>query len=127
MLDIDHFKEFNDQWGHLAGDQALRTLAYLVREHLRPDDLVARFGGEEFLILLPQTSLQQAEEIANRLRHCIATTPCNHTTGDKLPAITVSMGLTILNSNDISRSLLERVDRALYLAKKAGRNRVVSQ
>ena len=127
MLDVDHFKHFNDTWGHLAGDQALRTLASLIREHLRARDLVARYGGEEFLILLPRTALQQGEHIANRLRRAIAETPCGDHSEKVLPAITVSMGLSSLNLKEAQDPLIERADQALYAAKQAGRNRVMCQ
>jgi len=125
LLDVDHFKQYNDQWGHLAGDQALRTLANTTREHLRTSDIVVRYGGEEFLILLPHTSPEQAALIAERLCHSIAETPCGECNDIELPAITVSMGISGFSHNETFSSFIERADKSLYQAKQAGRNRVV--
>jgi len=125
-MDIDDFKQYNDTWGHLAGDQALRTLANIIRSHLRTSDLVVRYGGEEFLILLPHTSSEQATIIAERLCQSIAETPCGVCNEKELPAITVSMGVSHFNRVDTCDSFLDHVDRSLYLAQEAGGNRVVN-
>ncbi len=125
LLDVDNFKRFNDQWGHLGGDQALRSLSMSLRHHLRPSDIVTRYGGEEFVIVLPDTSLDQAKGIAERLCNMLAITPCGFYEQDELPPITVSMGVSIVRENEDSESLLKRVDQGLYQAKHLGRNRVV--
>jgi len=125
LMDADNFKQYNDQWGHLAGDQALRTLANTTREHLRTSDIVIRYGGEEFLILLPHTSPEQATLIAERLCHSISETSVGKYKDIELPAITVSMGISGFTRNETCNSLLERADQSLYQAKQAGRNRVV--
>ncbi|MFC1748158.1 diguanylate cyclase [Pseudomonadota bacterium] len=127
MLDVDHFKDFNDKWGHQAGDQALRTLAQVIRTQLRPTDLVARYGGEEFIILLTSTTADNAMVIANRLRTVIAATPCGILNDISLPAVTVSMGLTTMsNEQSNSCNLISTADQALYEAKQAGRNCVIT-
>ena len=123
MLDIDHFKQINDQYGHSAGDQALRILADSCRVTLRETDFLARTGGEEFIILMPNTMLEEAATSAERLRQHIATKSVPADTG--IFQITVSLGITSLNPEDSSpEKLLKRVDEALYHAKGAGRNRV---
>ena len=125
LIDVDNFKPYNNQWGHLAGDQALRTLANIIREQLRTSDLVIRYGGDEFLILLPHTIPEQAFLIAERLCHAIAKTPVGEYEDIQLPVITVSMGVSGFIRNDSCNSLLERADQSLYQAKQTGRNRVV--
>lgn len=126
MLDVDHFKKFNDKWGHQAGDQALRCLAQICRTQLRPSDLVARYGGEEFIVMLPSATADQAEMIANRLREEISATSCGNLNGTVLPPVTVSMGLaSMTHDHTDSSSLISKADLALYQAKQAGRNCVV--
>ncbi|VAX06726.1 hypothetical protein MNBD_GAMMA26-476 [hydrothermal vent metagenome] len=125
MLDVDRFKQYNDKRGHLAGDKALRSLADVSRELLRASDIVIRYGGEEFLILLPHTDPKEAASISERLRQKIATTSPGEEDGVDLPAFTVSMGISILNQSDTIHTLLDRADHALYQAKEAGRNRIV--
>ena len=126
LLDVDHFKQYNDQWGHQAGDQALRTLANITREYLRTSDIVIRYASEKFLILLPHTNPEQATLIAERLCHSIAKTPVGEFQDIELPAITASMGISGLARNDTCSSFLERADRSLYQAKQTGRNRVAN-
>jgi len=128
MLDVDHFKAFNDKWGHPAGDQALRCLAQVIRTQIRPTDLAARYGGEEFVVLLPNTDIEEAHAIAERLRHAIAYTPCGKEGMKDLPPITVSMGVSTLPPGEGDSSLLiANADEALYKAKRAGRNCVIEQ
>ncbi|MEM9301582.1 MAG: GGDEF domain-containing protein [Pseudomonadota bacterium] len=122
VVDVDHFKAFNDRWGHLAGDEALRTVATVIRKHVRFDDLVARYGGEEFVILLPETTTFQAEQLAQRLCRAIASAPAGRHGGSDLPPVTVSMGLSALHLEDPDDQPLARADRALFDAKTAGRN-----
>ena len=125
LLDIDHFKQYNDQWGHNAGDQALRTLANITREYLRTSDIVIRYGSKKFIILLPHTNPEQAVLIGERLCRSIAKTPCGQLNDIELPAITASMGISGFIRNDTCNTLLERADQSLYQAKQAGRNQVI--
>ncbi len=124
MLDIDHFKAVNDTRGHLAGDQVLCHVAAMLRTRLRAQDLVGRYGGEEFLVLLPDTPLRGAMELAEVLRQAVAQTPCMHE-GRALP-VTVSIGVCggRLEQGDHGDLLIHTADQALYAAKAAGRNRV---
>jgi len=127
MMDIDHFKKVNDTHGHKAGDKVLEVLARISLETLRSIDIIGRIGGEEFAIILPNTDLYQAEEVAERLRTRLAQTPVELTTNSSIH-FTASLGVTSYNSNeDISLdSLLNQADQALYQAKNQGRNRVVN-
>ena len=122
MLDLDHFKLFNDQYGHLAGDQALLALACQLRENLRPTDLTARFGGEEFVILLPQTELAEAFSIAERLRKKIAEAGVLIKNKRHYNIITASFGIAQMKIGDSLDTLLSSADEAMYRAKKQGRN-----
>ncbi|MDR9437682.1 MAG: diguanylate cyclase [Thiohalophilus sp.] len=119
LLDIDHFKLVNDRFGHNVGDEVLRQLAVLMREQRRDSDVLARWGGEEFIILLPETDLDGALHTAELLRQCIADTRFS-TVGQ----VTVSLGVSACRPGDTPDSLISRADDALYQAKEAGRNRV---
>ncbi len=120
MIDVDNFKTFNDQYGHIAGDSVLVAVAEALREYLRPTDLIARFGGDEFAVLLPDLQLKQARQTAERIRQQIAgLSPPSLAT-----AITVSIGLADRTDNDDVATLVQRADAAMYDAKEAGRNRV---
>ncbi|MFN3714413.1 MAG: GGDEF domain-containing protein [Alcanivoracaceae bacterium] len=125
MVDIDHFKRINDDHGHLAGDQALVATATALRECLRQGDMIGRYGGEEFLIILPGARRTNAEEIAERCRRAISTLVIN-AKGVGLP-LTASVGLACRNRGEIRDSdhIIHLADEAMYEAKKAGRNRVV--
>lgn len=124
MLDIDHFKQVNDQYGHLAGDKALRTIADLIRKNMRKTDIAGRYGGEELLIVAGDTALDQALVLAHRLNGIIGTTPVP-ISAKKNIGLTVSIGVTCYTTNSKSaESLLEKADHALYQAKEMGRNRV---
>jgi len=124
LVDVDHFKQFNDRHGHVGGDCALRSVAACMREIVRPTDLIARFGGEEFVVLLPGAELANAREVAERLRHAIATTRIEHFDGSVLSPVTVSIGAAQMPEQGSPEAFLEQADRALYRAKGAGRNRV---
>ena len=135
MIDVDHFKHVNDTWGHEAGDEVLKHLAKVSRAAVRPQDLVARFGGEEFCILLPDTSRDEATEIAERVRLAIAGTVClppqailPDSALSREIRFTVSIGVAELISDTCHdlESLVAVADRRLYLAKERGRNRVVA-
>lgn len=128
MLDIDHFKTFNDNFGHGVGDQVLRLMAKVLREKVREQDLSARYGGEELVAVLPDANLAACAEIAERIRRAIA--DCKITrrsTGEVLPNISVSIGVAQYRAGEAISDLIERCDRALYLAKGGGRNRVVTE
>jgi two-component system chemotaxis response regulator CheY len=126
MVDIDHFKTFNDQCGHLLGDRALAHVAEVLRGTVRDYDFVGRWGGEEFLVVLPGTSLAQASLVADRIQSMMAARPL--ALGDRVPpALQLSLGVTAFSPQQGPRTmdqLLEEADAALYRAKAQGRNRV---
>ncbi len=120
LLDIDHFKQINDEFGHLTGDKVLTQLAELLRSQMRNQDFIARWGGEEFVVLLPDTLLKHGAELADRLRVYIAAQSIE---GHNL---TISIGVAQHQQNESTEALLDRADKALYQAKHQGRNRVVA-
>lgn len=122
MLDLDHFKRINDNYGHLAGDKVLKIIASVLRKRLRGTDFIARFGGEEFVLLVPNTPLAVGARLAETLRAAIEACPF-HFKGERV-TITVSMGMTAFKAGEHSDLVLKRADQALYRAKNAGRNRV---
>lgn len=121
--DIDNFKPINDQYGHEAGDKVLVNIASVLADSLRMPDKVGRYGGEEFLIVLPHTALAQGRRIAERVRAAVGNLRVLAPGGKRLP-LTVSLGLTQFRKGEDLEQLLTRVDQALYDAKNAGRNRV---
>ncbi len=125
LIDIDYFKHVNDRHGHQAGDQALRLVATTITQNLRPYDSVGRWGGEEMLLLLPNTTSEVAASVAERVRAAIATTPLLLETGEAVP-LSVSLGLASTNSAEMNQfePLLQCADFALYQAKQHGRNQV---
>ncbi len=128
MIDVDHFKTFNDTFGHGVGDQVLRLVAKAVRERVRDTDLPARYGGEELIAVLPCADIETCSAVAETIRRAIA--ECQFTrrsTGEVLPQITVSIGVGQFQFGESMTDLIDRCDRALYLAKKLGRNRVVTE
>jgi len=128
LIDVDHFKKFNDNFGHGVGDQVLRLMAKVLSEKIREGDLPARYGGEELIAVLPKADLAACEAIAERIRSSIA--ECSITrrsTDEVLPRITISIGVAQFQPGESMSDLIERCDRALYLAKKTGRNRVVTE
>jgi diguanylate cyclase (GGDEF)-like protein len=122
MMDIDHFKQVNDSYGHAAGDAVLLQVGRLVRANLRPADFAARIGGEEFVLILPQTLLPGAISAVERLREAIASASFDYD-GGALPQVTVSLGLVALEQSAGPLELLAQADDALYAAKQSGRNR----
>ena len=128
LIDIDHFKAFNDQFGHQFGDQVLRLIAKLLKDGLRGDDLAARFGGEELVGVLPGADVKVARAVAERIRQAIAHRQVTRrSTGEVLTGVTASIGVAQFAPGETLASLFERCDRALYAAKHAGRNRTVSE
>ena len=122
MLDLDHFKRINDGYGHLAGDKVLKIIATQLRKRLRPNDFIARFGGEEFVMLMPATSMAVGMQLANTLRAAIEACPF-HFKGEPV-TVTVSIGLAAFKPGERSDQVLKRADQALYRAKAAGRNTI---
>lgn len=122
LVDIDHFKVFNDEFGHLAGDQVLRAVAGVLNTSMRPDDMTARFGGDEFVIILPDTEATEAFDIAERLRQDISGLSVSFGEQPHLRAVTVSLGISSLQPNDSVETLFQRADDALYQAKQQGRD-----
>lgn len=124
MLDVDQFKRFNDRFGHIAGDHALCHVADVLREHFRPGDMIARYGGDEFAVLLPETTLQDALAIAERVRAAMHLILDGYAGDPADAAVTISAGVAEMLSHDTLESLLGNADAALYRAKLQGRNRV---
>ncbi|PAU51647.1 GGDEF domain-containing protein [Pseudomonas sp. PICF141] len=122
MLDIDHFKQINDTYGHTAGDEVLKAVAASIKNQLRNVDMVFRFGGEEFLILLSNTSREAAAMVGERLR--FAAQAQDYMAEGKMIELTVSIGCSTLLAGESAESLLRRADSALYVAKREGRNRL---
>jgi diguanylate cyclase len=128
LFDIDHFKKFNDSFGHHIGDQVLKLLASVLRESVKGQDVAVRYGGEEFAVILPNTELKGALTVAENIRRrIIGKELIDRKSGDRLGRITVSAGVAQFAPGEPLRELVERSDRALYAAKDSGRNRVVSE
>ena len=119
ILDLDNFKKLNDTYGHMIGDKMLKRLGFVMKENTRKYDIISRFGGEEFIILLPNTNIKRAITVCNRLRIKIQQ--------DKEMIkckVTISGGLTEYQKNDSIKRMQQRADKALYQAKKMGKNRI---
>jgi diguanylate cyclase len=128
VIDIDHFKTFNDRYGHLTGDQVLRLVAMALKQNVKGQDLAARFGGEEFAIMLPDTALGGATAVAERVRRAVMTKDLvKRSTGEHLGRVTVSIGVATWRRGDSAQTILDRADRCMYMAKRGGRNVVVSE
>ncbi len=128
MLDIDHFKTFNDTYGHQTGDQVLRLVAATLNKNVKGGDVAARYGGEEFSLILPGTELKDAVTLSDKIRKIIqAKELLKRSTNEKLGRITASFGVSKLLSKDSPATLIERADQALYAAKHAGRNKVIAE
>jgi len=128
MTDIDHFKSFNDQYGHLTGDQVLRLVAVAVKQNVKGRDIAARYGGEEFVIALPTTALQSAITVAEQIRRAVMTKELvRRSSGERLGRVTISIGVAALRPADTPQQLIERADKCLYAAKNSGRNRVICE
>ncbi|HVX76356.1 MAG TPA: GGDEF domain-containing protein [Bradyrhizobium sp.] len=128
MFDIDHFKSFNDSYGHLTGDQVLRLVALSLKQTIKGQDITARYGGEEFAVVLPNTGLRQALTVADHIRRAVMAKELKKkSTGEILGRVTISVGVSILKPGDDTDSLIERADACLYAAKRNGRNRVICE
>ncbi len=125
MIDLDHFKKFNDSFGHRMGDSALRIVASIFDHNVRDHDLVARYGGEEFALIMPNADLETAVKVSNRIRETLTEKRVvRRSTGEHLGSISVSVGVAQLQDGDTPDTLIDRADHALYESKRAGRNRV---
>jgi diguanylate cyclase (GGDEF)-like protein len=118
MADLDHFKDLNDTYGHETGDRALRVFAQVLRDGVRADDIACRYGGEEFVIALPDTDVAGAIDVVERIRSMLA----NATAHGLAPAFTASFGIASSTDATTLEDLLHRADRALFAAKEAGRD-----
>jgi diguanylate cyclase len=128
LCDIDHFKNFNDTFGHLIGDQVLRLVALSLKDNVKGRDLAARYGGEEFAVLLPDTSLRQATTVAEHIRRAVMGRELmKRSTGENLGRITMSLGVASMRRGENAGSLIERADNCLYAAKRNGRNKVICE
>jgi two-component system cell cycle response regulator len=125
VLDIDYFKAINDTHGHDAGDDVLREFSFRIKKSIRGIDLACRYGGEEFVVVMPETDLTVATMVAERLRRRIATEPFPVQDGARALEVTISVGISALGKDDTAANILKRADAALYRAKRDGRNRVV--
>ena len=128
MLDIDRFKQFNDNYGHLTGDQVLRLVGLSLRQNVKGQDITARYGGEEFALVLPNTALRAAITLADQIRRAVMSKELKKkSTGEVLGRVTISVGVALLHPSDDAHSLIERADGCLYAAKRNGRNRVICE
>ncbi|MBM3531226.1 MAG: diguanylate cyclase [Alphaproteobacteria bacterium] len=128
MTDIDHFKTFNDTWGHLTGDQVLRLVAMSVKQNVKGQDIAARYGGEEFAVILPNTVLRSALNVADHIRRAVMSKELmKRSTGQNLGRVTISLGVAAVRKGDTLQTLIDRADACLYAAKRNGRNRVICE
>jgi diguanylate cyclase len=128
MTDIDHFKTFNDTWGHLTGDQVLRLVAMSLKQNVKGQDLAARYGGEEFAVILPNTVLRSGLTVADHIRRAVMSKELlKRSTGQNLGRVTISLGVATAHKGDTAQSLIARADACLYAAKRNGRNRVICE
>ena len=126
MADLDHFKKVNDRYGHLVGDDVLESVGRLVQQSVRATDRAGRYGGEEFIVILPKTDLPSGMNVAERIRKAVEAARMEGGKGEVL-GITISLGLSSYQAGEKAESLISRADDALYRAKKNGRNRVETQ
>ncbi|WP_456703414.1 GGDEF domain-containing protein [Bradyrhizobium sp. USDA 4449] len=128
LFDIDHFKSFNDSYGHLTGDQVLRLVGLSLKQTIKGQDITARYGGEEFAVVLPNTALRQALTVADHIRRAVMAKELKKkSTGEILGRVTISVGVSMLKQGDDTETLIDRADSCLYAAKRNGRNRVICE
>ncbi|HQT54559.1 MAG TPA: diguanylate cyclase, partial [Phenylobacterium sp.] len=128
LIDIDHFKKINDGYGHDVGDEVLREFAVRLASNVRAIDLPCRYGGEEFVVVMPDTKIEDAERIAERIRLHVAGSPFRVMNGAELLTVTISIGVAAtLGAEDRPEALLKRADEAVYEAKASGRNKVIAR
>jgi diguanylate cyclase len=128
MIDIDHFKRFNDTYGHPMGDQVLRLVARVIADNVKGRDTPARYGGEEFAVILPNTSLADAATVAEQLRRAVSKRRVTRRdTMQDLGSVTMSLGVSQFRPGEQLQHFIDRADAALYQAKRAGRDRVLSE
>jgi diguanylate cyclase len=128
MFDIDHFKSFNDSYGHLTGDQVLRLVGMSLKQTIKGQDITARYGGEEFAVVLPNTALRQALTVADHIRRAVMAKELKKkSTGEILGRVTISVGVSMLKPSDDTDSLIERADAGLSAPTRAARNRVICE
>lgn len=126
MTDIDHFKEFNTRYGHLCGDHVIHSVSRILTDHMRPSELAARYGGDEFVVLLPGISLEHARLAAGRLQQMVAETSVRMPDGTAIPPPTISVGITEHRAGDSAEQFIAAADAAMYRAKDMGRD-IVSE
>ena len=127
LIDIDHFKKINDSFGHNVGDEVLQEFAVRLASNVRAVDLPCRYGGEEFVVIMPDTSLASAERIAERIRLHVAGSSFRVDGGKELLTVTISIGVAAtIGEGDTPEALLKRADEAVYEAKALGRNKVIT-
>jgi diguanylate cyclase len=129
LIDIDHFKQFNDTHGHMVGDRVLKYVASVMTGGIKGDDMLARYGGEEFVVLLPNTSYEDAIAVGNHIREKVSSNKLVDNNAQKkvLGYVTISIGVAAITAEDNADSIVERADKALYLAKDKGRNKVFGE
>ena len=128
MSVIDHFKSFNDTWGHLTGDQVLRLVAISLKQNVKGQDIAARYGGEEFAVVLPNTVLRSALTVGDHIRRAVMSKELmKRSTGQNLGRVTISVGVATVRKGDTVQSLIAHADACLYAAKHNGRNRVICE
>src|SRR6195256_1274797 len=128
MFDIDHFKSFNDSYGHLTGDQVLRLVGMSLKQTIKGQDITARYGGEEFAVVLPNTALRQALTVADHIRRAVMAKELKKkSTGEILGRVTISVGVSMLKQGDDTAPVMEPPGACLYAAKRNGRNRVICE
>ncbi len=127
LADIDHFKQFNDSFGHQTGDHVLKFVAQTLKQSVRSSDHVARYGGEEFALVLPRTAIADAVKLADKLRSTVCTRDLvRRSTRQPLGTLTLSVGVTVYRPGEPLADFLHRADRCLYAAKQSGRDRVAT-
>ncbi len=128
LTDIDHFKKFNDTYGHQTGDQVLRLVASVLKQNIKGQDIAARYGGEEFAVILPDTALEHGIRVAEHIRDAVMVKDLvKRSTNERLGRVTISVGVATWIQGDTPQTMIERADAALYRAKRTGRNKICAE